>query len=439
MGSSVEPLQGANGEIVVMPNTGSPVSETSKATAAALERLEKTGSVLPADGVANPGTTTETPIREVPGAQPRSSDGKFGTPLPADAAKPAGDAAPAAGPDAEKPAAPAPEGEGTPEEIAAQEAAQERAVTIALEDGTEVELDLGDPALAATVRSQIEAARDAEAIRLDAEQQINEVLAIRESVQIDPVGFVLRQLADSPAGQDHLALSLITQPEVWERLRPLLEAAISDPAELRTLTAEQKAARAEYREQAQSELRTHEMVRENLGEIRRMCGAMATMIPNATREQQETVYNDMLRDLKEYSDRHRAVTINPDDVPLILARRLTAIGLDPTAAASRALQARAARPSKNGRSTRAATPITSRPAANAPAPTRQAPTGTQFVQAAERRKAVAIPAGGAGSPSVGSDLAPPANADGSPMTIAQTTAWHRAQLAKGKQGLVPAQ
>ncbi len=64
-------------------------------------------------------------------------------------------------------------------------------------------------------------------------------------------------------------------------------------------------------------------------------------------------------------------------------------------------------------------------------PVRPTPNGAAFVAGAERRKAVAIPGAGSGSPTTAPDLTPPTNPDGSKMSVAQTVAWHRSRVATG--------
>jgi hypothetical protein len=147
---------------------------------------------------------------------------------------------------------------------------------------------MGDPAIADVVRRSVETARESETIRADAERQIEEVLAIREAVTIDPVGFTLRQLAESPAGQDHLVLALLSQPAVFERLRETVSQMVDSPEALRLIAAEQKAARAEYREQATHEMHTQRAVRENLDEVKASCGAIARMLPEAIARRRPT-------------------------------------------------------------------------------------------------------------------------------------------------------
>jgi hypothetical protein len=333
--------------------------------------------------------------------------------------------------------------EQTPEEIAAAEALAARVVTIEGVGETPIDLDLGDPAVATRVREVFETARETETIRATAEQEINDALAIRDLAEIDPVGFAQRALATSPAGQDHLVLSLLSQPEVFERVRETVEAMISNPDKLELVRAQQQAARSDYAQQAQHAREEQAAVRQNLNEVKASCAAMARLLPNEAA--QGTVYNDMLRDLMAYADQANVTVIPPEAIPVILTSRLTAIGLDPMQAAQAAAKALgsvkrggAPRPAVPARATAAVALPSPRPAAPA-APARSAPTGEQLVASAQQRRMVAaIPAAGAGSPGVGPDLVPPRKQDGRSMSTAETIAWHREQVAKGKHGLVPA-
>lgn len=426
----------SNGAITITPQTGAPIKSAPSAPTAPNAAVSAASDAARAL-IASQGT-----------AQPRASDGTFGEPLPAAPAQrevpapvPAAEVAPTPGP-----VVPAPvEGEAvpeqTPEEVAAAAALAERVVTIELAEGNAIDLDMSDPAIAAHVRAAFETAHDATAIREESERAINDALAIRDLAEIDPVGFAQRALAKSPAGQDHLVLSLLSQPEVFERVRATVEAMIENPDKLELVRAQQQAARGEYAQQAQHEREEQAAVRQNLNEVKASCAAMARLLPNEAA--QGTVYNDMLRDLMAYADQANVTVIPPEAIPVILTSRLTAIGLDPMQAAQAASKAlgsvKRGVPSRPApavpRATAAVALPSLRPAATLS--TRPAPTGEQLVASAQQRRMVAaIPAAGAGSPGVGPDLVPPRKTDGRSMSTAETIAWHREQVAKGKHGLV---
>ena len=416
------PLPTTDGQIVTTPQTFSTPTEkpmgVAEASAAARALIASQGSAI----------APEAPPAPAPAApaQPRASDGTFGRQMPP---APSADAAPTTG-QAPESAAPPAEGETPPEP---DEAAQ-RVVPIELPDGNTLDLDVTDPVVADVIRTQFETAREADRIRTEAEETIEQVTQIREAIQIDPVGFVLRELRESAAGREHLALSLLTEPEMFTRLKPQLEAMLSDERNLEVARARQQAARAHFAEEARSRVQETREVQANLRDVQATCAAIARMLPNEV--QQPTAYNDMLRDVMAYAEKADLLTVPPEHLPVILANRLTALGINPVEAATHAAKAR----SKKGAVTppRATATAAPRPAgATMPPVPRSTPNGQQFVAAQQRRSAVAIPAAGAGSPNVGPDLVPPSKPDGSKMGVAETLAWHRAQVAKGKQGSVP--
>lgn len=441
METHVPATTNADGTIVVTPQTGAPTGAPNANVTAASEAARAL--------IASQGT-----------AQPRASDGTFGTPLPpapaAAAAAPATPApAPATGLDGQKPAGAPAEGEQppageapaeaakTPEEIAAEAERAARLVTIEWTDGNAIDLELGDADAAEVVRSIVETARAAETVRAESQQQIDDALAIRDYAEIDPVGFAQTVLAESPAGQDHLVLSLLSQPEVFTRLKDTIARMVTDPATRELVQAKQQAARHQYADQAQHQRAEQAAVRTNVNEIKTTCAAMARLIPNQAMA--ETAYNDMLRDVQAYAGQANVLTVPVESIPVILTRRLTALGLDPMQAAQAATKALGSkRPITAPRATAVPAQATPRPApAGAPgtnnAPARSAPNGAAFVASAQNRRVVAaIPAAGAGSPAVGPDLVPPKKADGSPMNTTETIAWHREQVKLGKRGLVTA-
>ncbi len=422
-----EILTSADGTLTTTPGTGAgavdkslPNAGVNAASAAARAMLASAGTILPA--TPEPGTTPETPTREVPAVpgQPRASDGTFGKPLPP---------APTDGQAPPSDEVPAVEGEQAPTE---EDAAAARTVPIELPDGNGLDLDVGDPAVAEVLRSHIETARAAETIRAESERTIEEVTAIRDAISIDPVGFVLRELHESAAGQEHLALSILTQPEMFTRLRPQLEAMLEDERNVEVQRARQQVARQHFAEEARTQVTEQRAVQANLRDVQNVCASIARMLPNEA--VQGTAYNDMLRDVMAYAEKANALTVPPEHLPVLLANRLIALGINPVEAATTAAAALSRK--GNVAPPRATVKATPRPA-SAPMPPAPKPNGQQFVASQQRRSAIAIPSGGAGSPNVGSDLVPPTKADGSRMGIAESVAWHREQIAKGRTGKVP--
>lgn len=431
------PLAGEGGAIVITPNTFADTrSAVEKASDAARAAIADHGSALPVPGA----------------AKPRAADGTF-APAPDPTKTPeqiAADAAAKIAADATKtPEELAAEQAGkTPEEIEAERVAAEQAgevpdaervVEFTIGDET-LPVEFDDPAVAASVRELVQIADRADAIVERAEAQIAEVMMVRDAVQVDPVGFVLGELGTDHAAIEHLVLSLVTQntPEA-ATLRATLAKLAADPNELRLTASEQRAARSEFREQAAHRVAEQTTVRQNYRDVEAV--VQAILPPDATPEIAAVARQDMLMDLKAYAERHKLMTIPPEDIPMILARRLTALRVDPVAAAKLANEAINRPPSRASARGVAPNRVKSARTNVEPAKPVAAPkqkTGSAFVQSAERRKAVAIPGSGHGAPGGGSTLTPPRNADGSKMTVEQTVAWHRDRLAKGVKSYQPA-
>lgn len=394
-----DPNGGAGGVVIVTPQTG---SATEMASQAARDAIAATGSAMPV----------------------RASDGTFAPQLPVAAAPvvaaPAPEAGQAPAPEA-TPAANAEgtEGEQTPEQV--EEAA--RTVTLTLSDG-EMDLALPDEATATIVRNALDVAGRITEIETQAREAIEDGAAIREYAEIDPVGFAMQALGDSVDGKKHLALSLLTDPAVYDALKLVLPQ-LATPEGMRLIKAEQTAARHEYRETAQHEIAQSRAIDNNLNDIKAACAAV---LPNTlTPEAQRVAFADLLRDVQRHAG-DRMLTVPVEDLPLILRSRLVTLGVDPLVGAELMAKAVSERTRNGGRRApaRAAAPApAARPAAAAPK------NGQAFVASAERRKAAAIPAAGAGAPGSAADLTLPPNPDGSKMSSEQAIAWHRGRVAKG--------
>lgn len=431
--------------------TGPVPSAVERATADARARIAASGSAIAPVAPAAPAAPAAPVAPVAPAAPaapakvlpPRTEDGTFAPQLPAEVAaeaerKRVEAANVAAGKNPDGTPKTGREGTGdatalTEEQQATADAeAAERRVTVKLGED-EIDVEFAEPEVAERMREIAAVASQAEAIEGQAKKAIEEMLAVRESFQVDPVGFMYGEIKDNPAAQDHLILSLLTDPEVFKRLGPVI-AKLSDPTEFRTVAAEQKAARGEYKQQAEERIVETRAVQKNLGDIQR---ALSAILPaEMTPDQQRVLYADMLRDVKQYADRYDLLTINIDDIPVVLGRRLQANGIDPVAAAKLVADAvtraprRGAVPARRAAATASAAAGTTNGNGTARVPA--AKTGSSFVASAERRKAVAaIPAAGAGSPTTVTDLTPPLNPDGSKMTGEQTIAWHRDRVKKG--------
>ena len=407
-----------SGSIAVMPNgnvAGQPQSAVEKASAEARERIAKGESAVPAE--------------KPEGKEPvRASDGTFAPKLPEEVERE--NAEKAAQAEKERIAA---EAAARGEQPPADDAANDTLVEIPVAEGEPLKIEFDDPKVAETVRERFEVAAEAERIQQEARRQLDDVLAVRESVNVDPVGFVMSEIATQPAAVEHLVLSLLTAPEH----KPLLDRVAkiaSDAKEVELVAREQKAARTEYANQARERIVEARAVEQNLGDVK---AVVTALLPRTiTPEAQRVAWADMMRDLQHYADRHGLNTIPVEDIPLVLRGRLTALGVDPMVAAQQATDAVAQRRlGKSARRGSVARPATAKAGTGAaPAAPAQPKNGSAFVASNESRKAAVIPGSGAGSPG-GTDLVLPKNADGSPMSIEQTIAFHRSQLKKGVHAL----
>lgn len=454
--------------VVPVPASGPKPSAVEQATEAARQRLEAGQSLLPTNtrhDARNPGNGQFTEAARLDQAReagsPRAGQGTQTAqtpsadtqtaPDPQTTADGQGEAETPEETEEQRTAREAAEAaRETPEQRAAREAIEARSVVLTDNRGQEIEIELpeGTPQeVIDTVRMYRNGFMRAEEVRM-AEQQITEranQLADRQAeIELDPVGFVLDLARDMPEIElqdgtsvqivDHLVLHLLSQPKIWDRLSPKVQALLEDEKELRTVRAETGQQRHAIREEMRTVAEERAVVSRNLQDVQATLGAiLPASMPQA---QQRLLYDDCLRDLKEYADRHRLLTLPIQDIPAILATRLTAYGVNPAEAATRATESaqRRASATRSGRqsATRPASPSRApAPPARSAAP--PAPrNGQRFVASARQRQVLAgLPAAGAGSPSGTPALTPPNNPDGTKMTIEQRVEWHRGQLRKG--------
>jgi hypothetical protein len=437
--------------IVPIANNGPRESAVEAATRDALARIEQTGSAVPQS--VNHGTGSQP---RIPAGDPDGRGGRFSPdPIaeagrnvpPADdpAAAPAAAAAPEAGQvDPAAPAAPAgeqqppaapaaPEGEQEP----AGDEVPENVVTFTNEAGERI---ADDPALAAQLREVADLTlrgAEVEQALASLDEERAKILEQRALVQHNPVGFVLDTLAGQPQQLEQLVMYLIAHPDVQQHLGERINKVLRDPNERRATFAEMEARRTQAAATVTSVVQEERAVAENLREVRAAVTAMlpATLSPEA----RDVVYRDMLADIADYADRRDLLTVPVTDLPTLLAARLRVIGVDPTQAAQRVLEASTSSRRRVARFRGAGKPAAAapaRPAAPVP-PVAPAPrTGRAFVEGQARRAAVgSMPGGGAGNPGVPGALEAPRNNDGSPMSVEQTIEWHRKRVATGQRVL----
>lgn len=445
--------------ITVLPsgNTQGDPASVQRPGETAIERATREAQSRVASGQPIvPGTpaTPAAPAVPADADRPRNPDGTFAATTP-----PAGQTPPAGDPATQTPPAPtdpnaAPAGdeadetvEETPEEKQAREAAEaaasERSVTITGRNNEEFVLELPED----TPREVVEAVRhlrngymradEIRAARQEIEQRGEQIATVQAEIELDPAGYLLRVAEQNPVIElddaevhvvDHTVLHLLTNPKVWERLSPTLERLVQDENERRIVRAETTAQRSAIREEMRTAQEERAAVSRNLSDVQ---ATIAAMLPTTMSEaQQQVLYRDCLRDVKDFADRNRRITIPVNDIPGILAQRLTAYGVNPVEAAARAAESLARR---GPAATRRPAPGAGNGGAPAAPKPSEAPRGGQrFVVSAKKKgEAGAIPPGGAGSPAGASALVPPTKPDGSRMTIQETIDWHRSQVKTG--------
>lgn len=335
----------------------------------------------------------------------------------------------------------------TPEQLQAREAAEAAAAAAAV-DPLRVELPLGEgeesplaiqadsPETAAKLAALIDQANlsTEQAITLEQAQGVvakhNEMADFMDA---NPRAFIAEVIGSDLDTGLAVARYLLTQESLFNAIKPQLAKLLNDPTgnEFRAFRGDVTSQQAAADRTAESAIETGRAVRTNLQDIQT---TVAAMLPeDFTQGQRAQAFQDCLRDLKDYADRNRLLTLPVHQIPEMLRARLTALGVDPEEAASRAAVAAARRgsPLTTGRG---AIPA---PAARRPAPVAKPaakPTGAQFVTAAARKATVAaIPPGGAGSPTGAAGLELPRNADGTVMSGAQAIEWHRSRVTAGKR------
>lgn len=413
---------------------GPPLSNTEQASRDALARINAGGSAIPAGG-------QPAPIAPAGGQPPLAPD-------PTLAAAPGSPNVPGAPGATQTP----PENE-TPEAKTAREAAEAAAAAAAatgavdplrvelpftLEGSDEpLSLTADSPETAAALQQVIEDAmsgRESAVLLEQASAQLRETEELREYAGVDPIGFTIDMLDRDVEKAELLTKFMLTQPSVFERLKPVLAKLVGATGadEMRALRGDVADQRRTAETAATSALETNRAVRSNVDDIR---NSVIAMLPaDMSQAQKQIAFRDCIRDLKDYADSKNLLTLPVHQISSLLTDRLTALGIDPAEAASRAAVAAARR----GGSTTTGRGAIPAPAARRTAPPAKPvaaqPNGATFVQSATRRASVAaIPSGGAGSPGGASPLAPPRKADGTAMSTAETIQWHRNRLSGGQK------
>lgn len=206
------------------------------------------------------------------------------------------------------------------------------------EGDDDIEITVDDKNVAERLRQLKNAAMRGEQIR-EAQARIErdqaEIEDMENYIQTDPAGFIINNVPVDVV--EVVALSLITEPEIWERVQPRLEQ-LSDPSELRLMQAELKTQRLEAEKvlQKRAEGRRHSKQQAKI-----ILDGIEKMVPltdGITESRRETIIGSVQRAVAAAVREKRLTSIDVGDLPLLASAALRQHGIDPMAAAA-ALQA----------------------------------------------------------------------------------------------------
>jgi hypothetical protein len=295
-------------------------------------------------------------------------------PAPEAEKPPEGEEAPPPPPEGEE--AP-PEGEETPEEAPSPDLVVELPGRRPGDDPFEIVVD--DVQTAERLRQMVNSAmrRDQynEAMA-EVERSQAELRAVEEQITLDPAGFILDHLPEDT--QIEVAMSILTKSDIWERLQADVTA-FDDPDRLELARARLESQRYKKREERKALNEETKAAQKNATEIKR---ALTKLVPaNLTEEQEELFLQDALQAVQKHVLRTNVRRLEVADLPLVLAARLRAYGVDPTSAAAKLAEDTA--PENEGRDSQVPQSAQNRQRAKAQM------TGKQFRDAQEKKKAVA--------------------------------------------------
>jgi hypothetical protein len=265
----------------------------------------------------------------------------------------------------------------------------------------EVEIQVADKAVADRLRQLKNSALrgdEARQVLTEAQQAREQVEEFEDMLAADPGGVVVNALKDDPATMKHLAMFLLTRPEVWTAVKDQV-ATLNDAEKFENARLRAENERHELASNFQTVAQERKAVQQNYRDIQQTVGLI--LPPEMSEAARGVFFSDALRDIAAYAERNRQLTVNPRDIPIILAARMTASGIDPVKAAHRvATGAGAAGKNRSsGNGTRETKPATTGAASSGKAPQR---TGAQMVEGAQRRRvAAAVPGAGAGAEGMG--------------------------------------
>jgi hypothetical protein len=208
-------------------------------------------------------------------------------------------------------------------------------------------------------------------IQMNASEDAMEELS--ESFEVDPAAFVMKYTDEEnlPA----VVMSLLTDGNVWDKLKTQIDKLFADPQELRTVQAESKSARLEAAQKLTTRIKQRKENQETGAKLR---DAIDLMVPESMAEKaRDILIADLTRDTSDHITRNKLVGLDVKDLVPILAERLESSGIDP-------LDARKA--IQNGSRSRGKI-------STKKGPKKKPKTGQELVKASAKRKKVAAAPG----------------------------------------------
>ncbi len=258
------------------------------------------------------------------GGEPAAAEGE-GAAEGADEGEPAGEGEPAAG-DA------AIEGEGEGE----GEVDAELIVAIAArrEGDEDIEITVDDTETAERLRQLNNSAIRGEELKRQqakVESDQAEIEDMESYISTDPAGFIINNVP--PEVIEIVALTLITQKEIWEKVQPRLEQ-LQDPQELRLIQAELKTERLEAEKLLgkRAEGRRHSKQQAKI--ILQGIDRMVPITDGITESRREAIIGSVQTAVAAAVREKRLTTIDVNDLPLLASAALRQHGIDPLAAAA---------------------------------------------------------------------------------------------------------
>ena len=254
------------------------------------------------------------------GGEPTAAEGE-GEAEVADEGEPAGEGEPAAG-DA------AIEGEG--------EVDAELVVAIAArrEGDDDIEITVDDTETAERLRQLNNSAIRGEELKRQqakVESDQAEIEDMESYISTDPAGFIINNVP--PEVIEVVALTLITQKEIWEKIQPRLEQ-LQDDQELRLVRAELKTERLEAEKVLQKRAEGRRHSKQQAKVILQGIDRMVPLTDGITESRREAIIGSVQTAVATAVREKRLTTIDVNDLPLLASAALRQHGIDPLAAAA---------------------------------------------------------------------------------------------------------